>query len=194
LNTGPDSARADLFQNSVFCVMPSADTEPKAVETAVKFGQLLGAKPYFVDPLEYDQLALGSETMPGIAAVALFRAITNSTGWRDILRFADIPFAVGTQPMEINTEDLAYLLLNDRAASLRTLDSLMAQFAEIRRFLQEADPELLSAYLSEMNLARQRWLKARSVNDWDEAGMENVEIPSLGEHFLGGFVSQRRSS
>lgn len=194
LKTGPDSARADLFQNSVFCVMPSADTDPKAVETAVKFGQLLGAKPYFVDPLEYDLLALGSETMPGLAAVALFRSTTNSTGWRDILRFADLPFAVGTQPMDINTEDLAYLLLNDRAATLRSLDSLMAQFTEIRRYLQEAEPELLAAYLSEMNLARQRWLKERSINDWDEAGMENVEIPSIGEHFLGGFASKRRNS
>ena len=96
--------------------------------------------------------------------------------------------------MDINTEDLAYLLLNDRAATLRSLDSLMAQFTEIRRYLQEAEPELLSAYLSEMNLARQRWLKERSINDWDEAGMENVEIPSIGEHFLGGFVSKRRNS
>lgn len=96
--------------------------------------------------------------------------------------------------MDINSEDLAYLLLNDRAATLRSLDSLLAQFAEIRRYLQEAELELLSAYLSEMNLARQRWLNARSINDWDEAGMDNVELPSLGEHFLGGFVSNRRNS
>ncbi len=95
--------------------------------------------------------------------------------------------------MDIDTADLAYLLLNDRSATLRSLDSLLAQFAEIRRFLQEGDPDLLAAYLSEMNLARQRWLQERSVNDWDEARMENVELPTLGEHFLGGFAPKRKN-
>lgn len=192
LKTDQDSARADLFQNSVFCVMPSADTDPKAVETAVNFGQLLGAKPYFVDPLEYDHLSLGSETMPGIAAAALFRSITSSTGWRDILRFADIPFAVGTQPLDIDTEDLAYLLLNDREATGRWLDGLLSQLSETRRFLKEGDPELLTAYLTELNQAREKWLKERSVNDWDETRDEDFELPSLGEHFLGSFASRRR--
>lgn len=191
LKTDLSSARADLFKNSVFCVMPSADTDPKAVETAVKFGQLLGAKPYFVDPLEYDQLALGSETMPGVAAAALFRSITRSTGWRDILRFADIPFAVGTQPLDIDTEDLAYLLLNDREATVRSLDSLLGQLNDIRRHLQDGDPDLLAAYLSELNRARQKWLEERKVNDWDEAKIEDFELPTLGEHFLGGFASRR---
>lgn len=192
LKTDLNSARADLFKNSVFCVMPSADTDPKAVETAVKFGQLLGAQPYFVDPLEYDQLSLGSETMPGIAAAALFRSITSSTGWRDILRFADIPFAVGTQPLNIDTEDLVYLLLNDREATGRWLDGLVAQLSGIRRYLREGDPDLLNAYLAELNLAREKWLEERSVNDWDEARTEDFKLPSLGEHFLGSLASQRK--
>lgn len=186
------AARADLFRNSVFCVMPSADTDPQAVDTAVKFGHLLGAKPYFVDPLEYDRLSLGTETIPSIGAAALFQAITSSTGWRDILRFADLPFAVGTLPMDTDGEELAYLLLHDRAASLRWLDALTAKLAEMRRLLAEGELELLSAYFSELNFAREKWLKQRSDNDWDEAGLEDFEIPSLGEHFLGGFIGRRR--
>lgn len=188
------SASADLFRNSVFCVMPSADTDPKAVETAVKFGQLLSAKPYFVDPLEYDQLSLGAETMPGVAAAALFRSITITSGWRDILRFADLPFAVGTLPLDTDSEDLAYHLLNDREATMRWLDALSAQLSEFRRLLMEGESEILTAYLAELNLARDRWLQERSVNDWNEAGSDDFELPTIGEHFLGGLASQRKSN
>ena len=191
LETDLDSARADLFQNSVFCVMPSPHAEPKAVETAVRFGQLLGSKPYFLDPYEYDQLAFGSETMPGVAAAALFSAITKSPGWRDILRIADIPFAVGTQPLDIDTEDLAYLLLSDRESAIRSLDSYLLQLNEIRRYLKEGEPELITAYLMELNISRQKWLSERSVNDWDETSNDNFEMPSLSQHFLGGLASKR---
>jgi prephenate dehydrogenase len=190
LETDPNSARADLFQNSVFCVMPSPQLEPRAVETAVRFGQLLGSKPYFVDPYEYDQLAFGSETIPGVAAAALFSVITKSPGWRDILRIADIPFAVGTQPLDIDTEDLAYLLLSDRESAIRSLDSYLLQLNEIRRYLKEGEPELITAYLMEINISRRKWLNERSVNNWDETSSENFEVPSLSQHFLGGLASK----
>jgi prephenate dehydrogenase len=193
LETDLTSARADLFKNSVFCVMPSVDVDPQAVETAVRFGQLLGSKPYFVDPLEYDQLALGSETLPGIAAAALFKAITNRMGWRDILRFADTPFAVGTQPLDIDTEDLAYLLLSDRNAAIQSLDSYINQLTEIRRFLKEGEPEVITAYLLELNYSRRKWLHERSENDWEETP-EDFEIPSLSQHFLGSLATKGRES
>jgi prephenate dehydrogenase len=184
-------ARADLFRNSVFCVMPSAETDPQAVDTAVKFGQLLGAKPYFVDPLEYDQLSLGTETMPAIGAAALLQVITKSTGWRDILRFADLPFAIGTLPLDTDSEDLAYHLLNDRQASLYWLDGLAVKLTELRRVLAQGEQELLAAYLAELNLARDKWLQARSDNEWDEAQMEDLNLPSVSEHFLGGLIGGR---
>ena len=193
LQAGIDSARADLFQNSVFCVMPSAETDPKAVETAVKFGKLLGAKPYFVDPFEYDQLSLGVETMPGVGAAALFRSITKTSGWRDILRFADLPFAVGTLPLDTDTEDLAYHLLNDREATVRWLDGFMVQLSDFRRLLVDSDPEILMAYLAELSFTRDKWLQERSENDWDEAPSDDFNLPSVGEHFFGSLASRRKS-
>lgn len=187
-----NAARADLFKNSVFCVMPDVDTDPNAVETAVRFGSLLGAKPYFVDPLEYDQLSLGVETLPGVGSAALFRSIARTAGWRDILRFADLPFAVATQSLDTDTEDLAYLLMNDHEASIRWLDGLVAQLSELRRLLDGGEPEVLSAYLAELNFGRNKWLRERSENEWDEAQVDDVDLPTLGEHFLGSIASRRK--
>ncbi len=187
-----NAARADLFKNSVFCVMPDVDTDPTAVETAVRFGGLLGAKPYFVDPLEYDHLSLGAETLPGAAAAALFRSITKTAGWRDILRFADLPFAVATQSLDTDTEDLAYLLMNDHEASIRWLDGLITQFSELRRLLDGGEPEVLSAYLAELKFGRYKWLRERSENEWDEAQGDDVELPTLSQHFLGSLATRRK--
>jgi prephenate dehydrogenase len=130
-----EAADPKLFENSVFCIAPSASAEPKAVETAVNFGRLLGATPFFLDAMEYDALIHGVETGPGLLSAAMFRAVQQSTGWRDILRFAGLPFALSTNGLE--NEDLAYLALQDKDASLRWLDSVLEQLKEVRRWIAD---------------------------------------------------------
>jgi prephenate dehydrogenase len=85
---GITAARADLFKKSVFCIMPSVKADPKAVETAVNLGRILGATPFFLDAFEYDSLMQGLEAVPGLVSAAMLRAVTKSSGWRDMLRFA----------------------------------------------------------------------------------------------------------
>ena len=184
-------ARPDLFQNSVFCVMPDANVDPQAVETAVNFGRLLGASPYFVDPLEFDSLVKGVETMPGLMAAALFRSVNKASGWRDILRFADLPFAMATLPLEKEPQELAYQALNDKLATLLWLDALTGELQQIRRWIQEGDEELLTAFLNELNLARAKWLDERAKNDWIGGQEQPLDVPGMGERFFGGLA--RRS-
>lgn len=191
LNDGRFDAAAatpDLFKDSVFCLMPSAKADPQAVETAVTFGRLLGAVPYFVDPFEYDSLAQGLETLPGLAAVALFNAVRNATGWRDMLRFANSSFAQATQPLQ-NGTDLTRLALNDQAATLRWLDALMAELATIRRLVQDGDREMVDLTLGNVLLQHERWLRERRENNWVESVEQPIERPSAGDQLLGGWLS-----
>jgi prephenate dehydrogenase len=182
------AATPDLFKNSVFCLMPSAKADPAAVETAVAFGRLLGAVPYFVDPFEYDSLAQGLETLPGLAGVALFNAVQNATGWRDMLRFANASFAQATQPLQ-NGTDLTRLALNDQAATLRWLDALMAELATLRRLVQEGDRELIDLTLGNVLLHHERWLQERRENNWVEGVEQSFERPSASDALLGGWLS-----
>ena len=185
-------ARADLFKNSVFCIMAVADTDPQAIDTAVTFGRLLGGTPYFVDPVEYDILAQGVETMPGLLAGTLFRAVTKAAGWRDMLRFADLPFAQGTQPLNSDTENLAHLALHDREATLRWLDAVAAEVAELRRWIQEGEEDVLAAFLADLNRNRAKWLKERSDNAWEEGTGDGLDVPTMSEHFFGGLARRRK--
>jgi prephenate dehydrogenase len=184
------AASADLFKNSVFCLMPSPKAAPQAVETAVNFGRLLGAAPYFVDPLEYDSLAQGIETMPGIMAAALFSALQQSTGWRDMLRFANASFALATQPLHQGT-DITSLALNDKAATLRWLDAILQELADMRRIIHEGDREVIDLTLGNLLLQREKWLKEREENSWAEAKGNPIEASGIGEQFLGGWLSGR---
>lgn len=185
-------ARPDLFQNSVFCLMPDANVDPQAVETAVNFGRLIGAAPYFVDPMEYDSLVQGVATMPGLVAAALFRSINKSSGWRDILRFADLPFAIATMPLSEEANDLTYLAMNDKLATIRWLDALSNEIQQLRRWIQEGDEELLGAFLDELSFSRTRWLDERAKNDWLEGDDQPVDVPGLRERFFGSLASGSR--
>ena len=188
--SGIETADADLFRNSVFCLVPSSDVDPQAVETAVNFGLIIGAVPYFVDPDEYDQLSQGAETMPGLLAAAMFGALHKSTGWRDMLRLAGLPFSVSTSPLE-NSVDAASAALDNKAATLRWLDAVMGELQQMRRWIYDEENELLSAYLQELEGERQQWLRQRERNDWVE--MKTTHIPNQGfaEQMLGTFVTDR---
>lgn len=182
---------ADLFKNSAFCVTPSADVDPKAVETAVNFGRLLGAQPYFLDPMEYDSLVQGVETLPGLLGAAMFSALHKSAGWRDILRFADRSFAMTTSPLEEDASDLAALALNDKLATLRWLTAVMDELKGLQRWIYDADTDSLAALLESMQIDREQWLQDRKENDWIEGKQEPIAGFGLGERMLGSFLQQR---
>lgn len=139
--TGIESARADLFENSVYCLMPAATAEPKAVETAVNLGILLGARPFFIDAAEYDSLDQAVQTLPGFMAAALFRTIAGSQGWRDMARLAQEPFALATSPLQ-HFADLSYVALNQPESMLFWLDAFIAEVQQLRDRVQAGDMDV----------------------------------------------------
>jgi prephenate dehydrogenase len=189
--TEVEAASGGAFKNSIFCLMPSPQADPKAVETAVQFGKRLGATPYFVDPLEYDGLLTGVQTVPGLLAAALFQSVTQEAGWRDMLRFAGVPFAMSTQPLA-NGADIAAEAATDKIATLRWLDALMASLKRFRRQVYDDDIEMLTATLENLFVARAEWLESREENDWVEGKLPEVEGPSWSSYFLGALGSRSK--
>jgi prephenate dehydrogenase len=180
---GIEASRPDLFKHSVFCIMPSANADPKAVETAVNLGRLLGSQPFFLDPLEFDSFSQGLETTPGLLAMALFRAITQSTGWRDMLRFAGFDFTRATAAL--TNEDLATLAFYDQASTLRWLDAVLEELRQVRHLLANGDQERMELILEQLSVDRERWLMEREKNDWLEDKTDQVSGLSLTGQMFG---------
>jgi len=171
--------------------MPSAKTDPMAVETAVNFGKLLGAAPYFIDPTEYDSLSRGVEILPGLIAAGLFQMVQTSNSWQDILKFADLPFIRATAPLEIEADEMAFLALNNKEVTLRWLNTFVEEMNKLRQLLNDGDEEILSAHFQESGQGRADWLRARKENDWVEENPINTEPLSFTDRLLGGFARKR---
>jgi prephenate dehydrogenase len=157
------------------------------VETAVNFGLLLGALPYFIDPAEYDSLIQGSDTLPGLVSLAMFNTLQKATGWRDMLRFAGLPFTLMTLPLA-NERDIPLHALNNPQATLRWLDALLDELKTVRRLVAEENEELLSAYAEQLATEREKWLQARQKNDWDERRSPPIRPRTMSEHLFGGLA------
>lgn len=185
--SGLAAASADAYKDSVFCVMPAPMAEPRAIETAVNLGLVLGATPFYMDGAEYDTLVQGVETIPTLLAAAMFGAVQKTAGWRDILRFAGLPFAQSTQPLLLGQE-AAHLAMENKEATLRWFDALLEQMSQVRRWISEGEAELLAALLEELDIERQRWLDRRAENSWIEITTPNVRQPSFSQQMLGGLA------
>jgi prephenate dehydrogenase len=186
---GIEGARADLFRQSVFCYMPSARAEPKAVETAVNLGMVLGAKPFFVDAGEFDSLVQGVDTVPGLLSAALFQAVTKGNAWRDMLRFAGLPFAFST--VALSEQDVAQRVFQDQAATLRWLDAVIEELKGIRRLVAQGDREEVAILLQQLDIERETWLRRRTENEWEEQEAPEITSRSLAETLLGGLARKR---
>lgn len=183
----PTAATPDLFRNSAFCLMPAPDAEPQAVETAVNFGLLLGALPYFIDPDEYDGLVQGSDTLPGLVSLAMFNTLQKATGWRDMLRFAGLPFTLMTLPLA-NERDIPLHARHNRQATLRWVDALLDELKTMRRLIAEENDEVLAALTEQLATEREKWLHDRQKNDWDERRSPPIRPRTMSEHLFGGFA------
>jgi prephenate dehydrogenase len=188
--TDVGAARADLFANSVLCIMPSGMADPDAVKTTVNLGRILGATPFFLDAYEYDSLMHGVETAPALLGAAMFRAVTQAAGWRDMLRFAGSTFAMSTAGLE--SENLGGMAYHDKAATLRWLDSVLEELQELRRWLADEDQERVSLILQEMAVERERWLQERRQDEWVEVEPAD-ELSSIGiASQMFGFASRKK--
>jgi prephenate dehydrogenase len=189
--TGPEAARADLFQNSLFCLMPGPYVASAAVETAVNFGKLLGAAPYFLDPAEYDNLMQSVETLPGLLAAALFHSVQSRAGWSDIRRFAGWPFALSTLPMQ-DAAETTHLALNDKLATLTWLNQTVETLQQIQQWVYEEDAEALTDFMKGLNEQRQTWLEERAENNWQaENRPEMPPTSGFKEQLLGSLFGRR---
>ena len=140
--TGPEHARADLFEGRTVIITPTAHTRPAAVTEVGGFWQSLGANVRSMRPAEHDAALAVTSHLPHVAAVAL-AAVTPSnllpltaSGWRDTTRVA------GGDPALWQA-----ILTANRQHVLDALDLLGQTFATLRQSLEQGDNESLISIL-----------------------------------------------
>ena len=158
--TGPESARADLFEGKPVILTPTQVTDPQAGARVEELWRALGMQVHRMSPAEHDRLVAIISHVPHAAAVLLVRLAAEggalpvaSTGFADMTRLA------GGDPSL-----WADIFLDNRQAVLAALGRLTEMTEDFRRIIQSADREKLLDLLAETQSTRQAWRgKAKGV-------------------------------
>jgi prephenate dehydrogenase len=92
--TGPEAARAGLFEGAVTVLTPTPNTPERALRHARRFWESIGSKIVELSPERHDELLAVSSHVPHIAAAAVAATTPDdalpltATGWADTTRIA----------------------------------------------------------------------------------------------------------
>jgi prephenate dehydrogenase len=185
---------ADLFKRSLWATAPSPACAPEALQLINGLANVAGASCYFVDPAEHDGLMGGASALPVMAAVALMRAATASSGWPEMRKVASYSLATATAALADLDQAAAALQLN-RESALRYLDAAQAELRALREKVAAGDTAALGQLLQEAASRRADWLADSARGDWDAPEKAAPEMPSSGDslkRFLVGGLFDRK--
>ena len=192
---GIESARADLFAEKQYCIIPSVRASSDAIKLVTDLVAMTGAIPHFIDPYEHDGLIGATEHLADIIAVTFLRTLTSSGGWRDMRRMCGATFDRVTCFSEMDPADYQGRALLNRENVLRWIDNMQRELSQFRYYVEREDGEAIAEYYQAEMEQRLVWLQDRAEHNWGDMP-EKTNIPSsgefLGEMLFGGFARRGR--
>lgn len=187
-NWGAEAARADLFQDGLFCLVPSPSASEAAVKLVTDLVAILGSTSLFLDAAEHDGLVAGVEHLPGLLSLAMLETVINQRAWRELRKMAGPGFEISTRLVTPTSPDDSELYLLNRDNLLRWIDALSTSLGSLRELLAGEDAEALAERFSHALVERQKWMADRSRGDWTEGTrLEMPEPQSMMESLFGSF-------
>jgi len=180
--TGLKAARADLFKDALFCLVPAADADPSAVKLAADLATILGAKPFFLDAAEHDSLLAAVDHLPAITALALLETAIGQPSWKELRKVAGLPFELATHLASTDPSSYSDLAAANRGNLVRWIDALSAGLASLRQALAEGTQEALAERFVKAAAERDRWLNDRVTGRLLET-VPDSQMPGKAEMF-----------
>lgn len=192
---GIEAAHADLFRNGLIGIVSPPGTPSEAIKLAADLTRLLGANPFFADPLEMDGLMAGMHIVPQLLAAALLNATVDQPGWREARKIAGRAYAEATNPIThpAGAETLHQSAMLNRENVLRKLDGVIAALQAIRNDLYVGDGSALEERLKRARRGREDWWKQRQSAHWVGEEIPAAEMPRASDAF-GRLIGLRRKT
>ncbi len=180
--TGLKAARADLFKDALFCLVPAPQADPSAVKLAADLVTILGAKPFFLDATEHDSLLAAVDHLPAITALALLETAIGQPSWKEVRKVAGPSFELATRLASTDPSAYNDLTAANRDNMVRWIDALSASLASLRQALAEGTQEALAERFTKAVAERDRWLNDRATGRLLET-VPGSQMPSKAEVF-----------
>jgi prephenate dehydrogenase len=187
-----DDASADYFDQAPCLVVPSADSLPEAVDLAYNVAYLLGAKPRFVDPADYDAMIAMTEQLPRLLGIVMFYHLTQNESWNDLRYLTGPAFGLMTRTLHHEHPDaLRDQFDGNRAVLARSIDGLIHRLQEVRDALNSSDRSTLEALLVKASADYEAWLNDRTRIDWDKDHKDLQDSGGVLSLFVGESLAKR---
>lgn len=190
-NLDTASARADLFDKKLFCLMPSARANDRALNLAVDLATAMGAQPFFMDPVEHDGLAAAVSQLPLVMAGALMAIASSSSGWGDMRKLAGSQFYSSTWLAEEDAKGAIGTCVANEKHLTHWIDRLIDELEFWKEQIAAGAQDELTKKLESGQIATTAWVRAQAQGVWEEP-LPMSDLPSSGAYMrqmigLGGW-------
>ena len=152
-----EAASADLFDGASWIICPSPTADELAIQTVLGLVAATNGEPFFVEPEEHDAYVAGISHLPFVVASALVKATMSDTSWRDMKTLASSGFRDTTRVALGSPEMHRDIVMTNREAISRWVDTLIGTLTEFRDLLHGDDEqarEALGDFFSETQTLR----------------------------------------
>ena len=156
--SGVDHADGGLFDDCVYCLVPSARASEAAVDTMKELAIAVGARPMLIDAESHDGLVAGVSHLPLLLSSALMSCTAESESWPEMAGLAASGYRDMTRLASGDPELSRDISLTNSDEIAEWLDRYMEKLAEYRRLLKMGSDELIQEF-SRAQAARAKWLR-----------------------------------
>ncbi len=135
-------ADAALFQGHIYCLTPTARTQPTAINKVSTLIEALGARVRFLEPGEHDGQVAGVSHLPFVSAIALMNTVAHSPAWNDAALLASGGFRDVTRLAAGNPEMYRDICLTNSDAITRWLGEYISTLSTLRDRIAAHDKTL----------------------------------------------------
>ena len=186
---GLDSAKADLFKDSIFLVDAPAGTPGDALQLVTNLIKLAGANFMIADFVESDGLMASAYLLPQLVSAALVNATINQPGWQETRKVAERAYH-STTSMQDDPETLRMLSLHNRENITRVLNTMITSLVELRDDIEDGNEKAVKAHLQDAYKGREEWLNDRFAATWVDKKTPPLEKISLKERLFGSMLGR----
>ena len=154
---GVTAARADLFQDAVCVVTPTARTPRHALRKIEALWKSLGSRVLRLSPEVHDQLVSKSSHLPHVVATVLAYNVLSPTERKEQRQLCANGFRDATRIASGSPEMWRDIALANRKNLAAAVGSFIKQLERMHESLRAGDQKAVAKFFEEAKLRRDRW-------------------------------------
>lgn len=155
---GIDAANAALFQQHLYCLIPTRHTPHAALEKVSALVEVLGATARFLEPAEHDAMVAAVQQLPYLTSAILMQTTGGSPSWHDARLLAGDSLRSATSLPAGNPIIYRDDCLSNSEAIIRWLDDYTKNLRDLRNRLAAHDGSIDDIF-NQARKIREEWMK-----------------------------------